>query len=54
MITVDLAGKTALVTGGAPGIGLATVEMFAKAGIHPSAASRRINEFRLSPGQQLF
>ena len=32
MITVDLAGKTALVTGAASGIGLATVEMFAKAG----------------------
>ena len=32
MITVDLAGKTALVTGAASGIGLAAVEMYAKAG----------------------
>ncbi|HXO02450.1 MAG TPA: SDR family NAD(P)-dependent oxidoreductase, partial [Stellaceae bacterium] len=32
MITIDLSGKTALVTGAASGIGLATVEMFARAG----------------------
>jgi 3-oxoacyl-[acyl-carrier protein] reductase len=32
MISIDLTGKTALVTGGASGIGLATVEMFARAG----------------------
>jgi 3-oxoacyl-[acyl-carrier protein] reductase len=32
MITADLTGKTALVTGGASGIGLATVEMFARSG----------------------
>lgn len=32
MITADLAGKRVLVTGGASGIGLATVEMFARAG----------------------
>jgi 3-oxoacyl-[acyl-carrier protein] reductase len=32
MITADLSGKTALVTGGASGIGLAAVEMFARAG----------------------
>jgi len=32
MITVDLSGKAALVTGGASGIGLATVELFARAG----------------------
>jgi 3-oxoacyl-[acyl-carrier protein] reductase len=32
MITIDLAGKAALVTGGASGIGLATVELFARAG----------------------
>ena len=32
MITIDLTGKAALVTGGASGIGLATVEIFAKAG----------------------
>lgn len=32
MITIDLTGKTALVTGGASGIGLAAVEMFARAG----------------------
>ena len=32
MITIDLTGKTALVTGGASGIGLATVEIFARAG----------------------
>ena len=32
MITIDLTGKTALVTGGASGIGLATVELFARAG----------------------
>ena len=32
MITIDLSGKTALVTGGASGIGLATVEAFARSG----------------------
>ena len=32
MITTDLTGKTALVTGGASGIGLATVEIFARSG----------------------
>ena len=32
MITADLRGKAALVTGGASGIGLATVELFARAG----------------------
>ncbi|HEX3952104.1 MAG TPA: SDR family oxidoreductase [Stellaceae bacterium] len=32
MITADLTGKTALVTGGASGIGLATVEAFARCG----------------------
>ena len=32
MITIDLSGKAALVTGAASGIGLATVELFARAG----------------------
>src|ERR1700693_956041 len=32
MITADLTGKAALVTGGASGIGLATVEAFARCG----------------------
>jgi 3-oxoacyl-[acyl-carrier protein] reductase len=32
MISADLTGKTALVTGGASGIGLATVELFARNG----------------------
>src|SRR5579884_203616 len=32
MISIDLSGKTALVTGGASGIGLATVEAFARNG----------------------
>jgi 3-oxoacyl-[acyl-carrier protein] reductase len=32
MISADLAGKTALVTGGASGIGLAAVEIFARCG----------------------
>src|ERR1700676_1909036 len=32
MIPIDLSGKTALITGAASGIGLATVELFARAG----------------------
>ena len=32
MITADLSGKTALVTGAASGIGFATAELFAKNG----------------------
>src|SRR5919202_667967 len=32
MITADLGGKTALVTGGSSGIGLAAVELFARCG----------------------
>src|SRR3954465_15251736 len=32
MITADLTGKTVLATGGAPGIGLGAVELFARCG----------------------
>src|ERR1700674_3627461 len=49
MITADLTGKTALVTGGASGIGLATVEAFARCGAsvalnHLAADSRGAQE----------
>ena len=44
MITADLTGKTALVTGGASGIGLATVEIFARCG-----ATVALNHLRRRP-----
>lgn len=44
MISADLSGKTALVTGGASGIGLATVKLFAHSG-----ATVAINDLPKSP-----
>jgi NAD(P)-dependent dehydrogenase (short-subunit alcohol dehydrogenase family) len=45
MITADLAGKSALVTGGASGIGLATATLFARCG-----ATVAINDLPDNPG----
>ena len=58
MISVDLSGKAALVTGGASGIGLATVEMFARAGAtvalnHLSDDSRGAQQVERLNGQGL-
>ncbi len=44
MITADLSGKTALVTGGASGIGLATVELFARCGARVAMNHRPENK----------
>jgi 3-oxoacyl-[acyl-carrier protein] reductase len=43
MITADLRGKRALVTGGASGVGLATVEMLARAGARVALNHRAAN-----------
>ncbi len=43
MITADLAGKTALVTGGASGVGLATVELLARSGAKVAMNHRPAN-----------
>src|SRR5437763_10757106 len=58
MITADLTGKTALVTGGASGIGLATVELFARCGAvvamnHLAEDGRAADEIRRLEAQGL-
>jgi 3-oxoacyl-[acyl-carrier protein] reductase len=45
MISADLNGKTALVTGGASGVGLATVELLAKCGATVALNHRPSNTF---------
>jgi 3-oxoacyl-[acyl-carrier protein] reductase len=44
MISADLKGKTALVTGGASGVGLATVELMAKCGAEVALNHRSSNK----------
>ena len=45
-LTVDLSGKTAVITGGSSGIGLATVDLFLRSGANVAFCGRSEDRLR--------